>query len=93
MYENFLDKGMRLVRVKATQDLSKKNLLTKSNTEIPQFDVKTVWFSKTLQNWKGLFITDLPDNLYYEVTYNGDKKETYIDTYEKIDNVCVKDED
>ena len=51
--------------------------------------VKVVWFCKTLQNWKTLLITSLEDKRYYEVTYNGDKREAYIDAYEKLDNVCV----
>lgn len=54
-------------------------------------DVYVVWFCKTLQNWKALISTTLPDGMYYEVTYNGDAKETYIDAYKKFDNVCVKD--
>jgi hypothetical protein len=54
-------------------------------------DVYCVWFAKTLQNWKALVSTTLPDGMYYEVTYNGDKKETYIDAYKKFDNVCIKD--
>lgn len=57
------------------------------------FDVYVVWFSKTLQNWKALLSTTLPDQMYYEVTYNGDKKETYIDAYKKLENRVVKDED
>lgn len=56
-------------------------------------DVYVVWFSKTLQNWKALISTTLPDQMYYEVTYNGNKKETYIDAYKKFDNVCVEDVD
>lgn len=55
-------------------------------------DVKLVWFCKTLQNWKALVITTLPDQLFYEVTYNGDKREAYVDVYNKRVNICVKDE-
>lgn len=55
-------------------------------------DVYVVWFCKTLQNWKVLLSTNVPDGMYYEVTHNGDKKETYLDAYKKWDNVCVKDE-
>jgi hypothetical protein len=55
-------------------------------------DVYVVWFSKTLQNWKALISTTLPDGMYYEVTHNGDKHETYIDAYKKFDNVCIADE-
>lgn len=46
-----------------------------------------VWFSKTLKNWKALVGTTLDDNFYYEVTHNGEKNETYVDVYDKIDNV------
>lgn len=54
-------------------------------------DVYIVWFCKTLQNWKALVSTTIPDGVYYEVTYNGDKKETYLDVYKKWDNVRVPD--
>ncbi len=54
-------------------------------------DVYVVWFSKTLQNWKVLISTTLPDGMYYEVTHNGDKKETYVDAYKKFNNVVVAD--
>lgn len=54
-------------------------------------DVFIVWFSKTLQNWKALVSTTVPDGMYYEVTYNGDKKETYLDAYKKWQNVCIPD--
>ena len=54
-------------------------------------DVYAVWFSKTLQNWKALVSTTVPDNKYYELTYNGDKGETYVDVYVKLDNQVVKD--
>jgi hypothetical protein len=59
--------------------------------EQPAYDTCLVWFCKTLQNWKALVITTLPDNMYFEVTYNGDKKETYIDVYDKTQNVVVRD--
>ena len=52
---------------------------------VSEDDITTVWFSKTLQNAKGLFyIPIISPNNYYEVTYNGDKDEYYIDTYAKI---------
>lgn len=54
-------------------------------------DVYVVWFSKTLQNWKALVSTALPDGMYYEVTYNGDDEEAYLDAYKKFDNVCIPD--
>nr|DAQ04333.1 MAG TPA: hypothetical protein [Caudoviricetes sp.] len=54
-------------------------------------DVFVVWFSKTLQNWKCLVSTMVSDGMYYEVTHNGDKNETYVDVYKKWENYCVKD--
>lgn len=54
-------------------------------------DFYIVWFCKTLQNWKTMLSTDKASGVYFEVTYNGDKGETYIDVYFKKDNLCVKD--
>ncbi len=53
-------------------------------------DVFVVWFAKTLQNWKCLVSTMVSDGMYYEVTHNGDKNETYVDVYKKWENYCVK---
>ena len=54
-------------------------------------DVFIVWFSKTLQNWKALVSTTVSDGMYYELTHNGDKGETYLDAYKKWDNKCIPD--
>ena len=32
----------------------------------------------------------MPDGMYYEVTYNGDKNEIYLDAYKKFENRCIK---
>lgn len=61
------------------------------NTKITMDDVFVVWFCKTLQNWKALVSTDISDGMYYEVTHNGDKGETYLDAYKKWENVCIPD--
>lgn len=55
-------------------------------------DVFVVWYSKTLQNNKALLATTLND-LYFEFTYNGDKKELYLDSYVKWSNLCIDVED
>lgn len=54
-----------------------------------KYDIFIVWKCKTLQHCKWLMATTLPDNLYYELTYNGDKDELYIDEYDKATNICV----
>ena len=52
-------------------------------------DVYVVWFSKTLQNWKALVSTTVMDGMYYEITHNGDKDETYVDVYKNWENFKV----
>lgn len=64
--------------------------LDKSDGEI-KFDVYIVWQCKILQNWKFLISTSLYDGMYYELTYNGDKGEWYLDAYKKFQNICIKD--
>lgn len=33
--------------------------------------------------------TSLPDGMYYEVTFNKDKGEIYLDAYKKFDNLLL----
>ena len=68
------------------------NHLDKSD-EIPQFEVFTVWKCKILQNWKYLVSTTLPDGMYYELTFDGDKMYWYLDAYKKFDNKCILHDD
>ena len=58
---------------------------------ITEDDVFIVWFCKTLQNWKALVSTTISDGMYYEITHNGDKNETYLDAYKKWENVRIPD--
>ena len=46
-----------------------------------------VWQCKTLQNNKALLSTTLSDGMYYELTYNGDKKQIYLGAYKKWENI------
>lgn len=55
-------------------------------------ELHVVWFSKTLQHWKALVWASTPadDAVYYEVTHNGDKNETYVDAYTKLYNHVIR---
>lgn len=60
------------------------------NKTISLNDVYVVWTCKTLRNFKAFLSTTVSDGMYYELTYNGDKKEFYLDAYKKWENVCIK---
>ena len=57
--------------------------------------LKIVWFCKTLQNHKALVMSthNMFDHTYWEVTYNGDKNEYYVDEYTKKSNTVIQGED
>lgn len=67
-----------------------RNYIKETDKNVPEFDLYIVWKCKALQNWKYLIASTLADGMYYELTYNGDKKEWYIDAYKKVENKCVK---
>lgn len=85
--EPLLDKARRIVFDYVTAHLEK----TDTHVTFGPDEVYVVWFSKTLQNWKALVSTTLPDGMYYEVTYDGDQQRAYLDAYKKFDNVTVED--
>lgn len=74
---------------KLIMDYFNEHVEKTDNMHITMDDVYVVWFSKTLQNWKALVSTTVSDGMYYEVTHNGDKNETYVDVYKKWENFCV----
>ena len=67
-----------------------RNYIKETDKNVPEFALYIVWKCKALQNWKYLIASTLADGMYYELTYNGDKKEWYIDAYKKVENKCVK---
>jgi Family of unknown function (DUF6275) len=80
----FLPKCKELVK-----DYTNQHLDATDNKRISTDEVYVVWYSKTLQNAKALLSTTLFDGMYYEVTYNGDKREIYFDAYKKFENRVV----
>ena len=70
-------------------DYANKHIDKTDNMQIAEDDVYAVWSCKTLQNNKALLSTTLPDGMYYEITYNGDKNEAYVDAYKKFENFAI----
>lgn len=62
----------------------KEGLDPTDNVKISMDDVYVVSHSYILGNQKGMFSTTLPDGKYYEVTYNSEKNEMYVDCYVKL---------
>lgn len=55
------------------------------NIDVKLEDVFVVWQCKTIQNKKWIMSTQRNDHYLFELTYNGDKEEFYLDCYEKFD--------
>jgi len=72
-------------------DYFNENVEKTDSVKLNVDQVYVVWFSKTLQNWKALVSTEISDGMYYEITHNGDKNETYLDAYKKWANKCIAD--
>lgn len=70
-------------------DYFNNNAEITDNFKINIKDVYVVWMCKTLQNSKALLSTSVNDGLYYEMTYNGDKNELYMDVYKKWQNIKI----
>lgn len=56
-------------------------------------DTYVVLFSYALGHWKAHVSTTIADGRYYEVTYNSATGETYIDEYQKVNHICIDEED
>lgn len=80
---------MKLIK-ETVRDYTNKHIDKTDKMQITVDDVYIVWFCKTLQNWKALASTTVPDGMYYELTYNGDKDEMYLDAYKKFENRCIR---
>lgn len=78
-----------LVR-KTVADYNNENLDLTDPQRISEGDVYIVWMCKVLQNNKAMAATRLFDGMYYELTYDGDKGQMYVDVYKKWENFPVE---
>ena len=74
---------------RAVYEYIKEHIDKTDNVKFSIDDVYLVWCCKTLQNWKALISTTLPDGMYYECTFNGDRNEMYLDAYKKFENKTI----
>lgn len=74
---------------KTVADYTNSKLDKTDGRKITEEDVFIVWQCKTLQNSKAMASTTLFDGMYYELTFNGNKQEMYVDAYKKWENFVV----
>ena len=79
---------VKLVK-KTVADYANAHLDKTDSKKITEDDVFIVWMCKVLQNNKALASTTLLDGMYYELTFNGNKREMYVDAYKKWQNFTV----
>lgn len=79
----FLEKAKELVIDYFNREVEKTD-----KSSIKMDDVYVVWHCSLLDNHKCLISTNVPDGMYYEITYNSAKGEIYLDAYKKWKNEC-----
>lgn len=83
------DDFIKLVK-KAVAEYFNSHVDATDQKQITEDDVYIVWSCKALQNNKALASTTVSDGMYYELTHNGDKHETYVDVYKKWENLTLR---
>lgn len=78
------EQEFRRLAIQAVEDYHNKS---NAPYAISKDDISIVWQCRALQNYKATLTAVPPNGMYYEVTYNGDKNELYLDCYKKIDNI------
>lgn len=82
--DRFINYAKELVR-----DYAYNHLDIQDGISLSDFDVYIVWYAYELGHNKALVSTTLSDGMYYEVTYNSNKNEVYLDAYKKFENKCI----
>lgn len=82
--KEFIDKAKEAVLMMAIDGLDPTD-----ETTITLDNIYCVNCSFILGHIKGMFSTTLTDGKYYEVTYNMNKKEMYVDQYVRVRGMTV----
>lgn len=80
---------------------AKKNVVLYMNKIIidegePPVDTRSVflvWYSKTIQNAKVILGVRGPNFLLFEITYNGNVEDMYMDVYNKVHHETISYKD
>nr|DAS23081.1 MAG TPA: hypothetical protein [Caudoviricetes sp.] len=80
----FLEKAKELVIDYFNREVEKTD---RSSIE-SGLDGDVVWYCNLLGNHKCLISTTVPDGMYYEVTYDSNTGEIYLDAYKKWKSEC-----
>ena len=83
--DKFIEYAKNLVKNYAYEHLDITDGISLSD-----FDVYIVWYAYELGHNKALVSTTLIDGMYYEVTYNSNKNEVYLDAYKKFENRLIE---
>ena len=88
-----MDKMALDIAMNYVKELLSFDHLTYRNMALGSLAFVIVWKCKTLQNWKYIISTVplIREGMMFELTYNGDKKEWYLDAYAKFDNKVIKE--
>ena len=78
------EQEFRRLAIQAVEDYHNKS---NAPYAISKDNISIVWQCRALQNYKATLTVVPPNGMYFEATYNGDKKELYLDIYKKIDNI------
>lgn len=70
--------------IKAVVDYFNGHVDVTNRKALTPDDVYVVWSCKTLGNNKALLSTNIPDGMYYEITYNGAKKRGVLRRLQKV---------
>lgn len=83
--EQFIEYAKNIVR--EYEDMKQR---LESEGPYPEVFAYIVWYCFELGHNKALLSTNIEDGRYYEVTYNSNKNEVYLDAYKKENNKCFK---
>lgn len=84
----FLEKAKELVINYFNKESEKSDGFSVRSSIKSGLDGDVVWYCNLLGNHKCLISTTAPDVMYYEVTYDSNTGEIYLDAYKKWKNEC-----